>query len=139
MKEIIFAKLRKPLAGRSVLLIEDEYFIADEIRRELVALGAEILGPFAEVQEAAGVLRSGTRIDAALLDINIRSEMVFPLARRLRFRNVPFVFTTGYGKASLGPEFHDALLWEKPLDVSKVALSVADMIAEADRNHVQPM
>ena len=114
-----------------MLVIEDEYFVADDIRRELVALGAEILGPFAEVGEAEGALRSGTRIDAALLDINVRSEMVFPLARTLRSRNVPFVFTSGYGRASLGSEFDDAVLWEKPLELSKVALALAAMLRKS--------
>jgi DNA-binding LytR/AlgR family response regulator len=118
----------QPLAGRRVLVMEDEYFIAEEVTRELVALGAEILGPFAAIEEAESLLRSGAKIDAALLDINIRNEMVFPLARSLRSRNVPLVFTSGYDRTSLGTEFHDAVLWEKPLDAPKVAFSIAVMI-----------
>ena len=110
-----------------MLVVEDEYFIADEMRQALAASGAEVLGPFADVKDATAALKSGVSVDIALLDINVRSEMVFPLARALRSRQVPFVFTTGYGKASLGPEFQDVELWQKPLDLSRLVTSLATM------------
>jgi DNA-binding NtrC family response regulator len=118
------------LVGRHALVVEDEYFIADEIRQALVDLGAEVLGPFANVQDADAILISGTRIDIALLDVNVRSEMVFPLARALRSRGVPFVFMTGYGRASLGAEFQDVELWQKPLDLTKALPSLANMLRQ---------
>jgi len=118
----------KPLAGRHVLVVEDEYFIADEIRQGLVALGAEVIGPFADFKEASATVRSGARIDVALLDVNVRSEMVFPLARALRSREVPVVFTTGYDKDWLGTEFQDVVLWQKPLNLATALPSLARMI-----------
>jgi CheY-like chemotaxis protein len=120
----------KPLAGRRALVVEDEYFIADDIRQALVALGAQVLGPFADVQDADAILISGTQIDIALLDVNVRSEMVFPLARALRSRGVPFVFMTGYGRASLGAEFQDVELWQKPLDLANALRSLANMLLQ---------
>lgn len=116
-----------PLAGWRVLVIEDEYFIADDIARALASLGAEIVGPIGDLEEAQRVLDTGATVDAALLDINIRNEMIFPLARTLRSRNVPFMFVTGYDKDSLGSEFHDIPVVEKPLDISAVARLLADM------------
>jgi DNA-binding NtrC family response regulator len=136
---------QKPLAGRRVLVVEDEYFIAEEMRQALAASGAEVLGPFAEVRVATAALKSGVTIDLALLDINVRSEMVFPLARALRSREVPFVFTTGYGKASLSPEFQDVELWQKPLDLSRALTSLAYMLSRGpskevpDAHHGSPM
>jgi DNA-binding response OmpR family regulator len=115
------------LAGWRVLVIEDEYFIADDIARALASLGAEIVGPIGDLEEAQRVLDTGATVDAALLDINIRNEMIFPLARTLRSRNVPFMFVTGYDKDSLGSEFHDIPVVEKPLDISAVARLLADM------------
>jgi DNA-binding response OmpR family regulator len=117
-----------PLAGRRVLIIEDEYFIADDITRAIASLGADVIGPVADVEEARRILDAGTRIDGALLDINVRNEMIFPLARALRSRNVPFVFATGYDKDVLGAEFHDVPVWEKPLDFPTVARSLANLI-----------
>jgi len=119
---------QKPLAGRRVLVVEDEYFIADEIRLALIDLGAEVLGPFADVQHAASFLRSGTQIDIALLDVNVRDEMVFPLARKLRSHGVPFVFTTGYDKLSLDAEFQAVELWQKPLNLAAALPSLADLV-----------
>lgn len=116
-----------PLAGWCVLVIEDEYYIADDITRALASLGAEVIGPIGDLEEAQRVLDAGATVDAALLDINIRNEMIFPLARRLRLRNVPFMFVTGYDKSSLDPEFHDIPVVEKPLDIPAVARSLADM------------
>jgi CheY-like chemotaxis protein len=117
------------LRGRRILVVEDEYFLADDLQFHLTSLGAEIIGPVGHLDQAAEVLKAGATIDGALLDINIRSEMIFPLARMLRSRNVPFVFTTGYDKQSLGPEFGDVQVWEKPLDIPRVARSLIALMS----------
>jgi hypothetical protein len=119
-----------PLAGRRILVVEDEYFLADDLHRHFAALGAEIIGPIAYLDDAAEVLRADGSIDGALLDINVRSEMVFPLARLLQSRKVPFVFTTGYDKRSLGPEFMDVQVWEKPLDIPSLARSLTALMSK---------
>jgi DNA-binding response OmpR family regulator len=118
-----------PLTGRRILVVEDEYFLADDLHRHFASLGAEIIGPIAYIDDADEILKSDATIDAALLDINVRSEMIFPLARLLRSRRVPFVFTTGYDRSSLGPEFVDVQVWEKPLDIPRVARSLAALIS----------
>jgi CheY-like chemotaxis protein len=120
------------LTGRRVLVIEDEYFIGDDIARALTNLGADVIGPLPDLTDAEDILKQGEAIDAALLDVNIRNEMVFPLARLLRSRNVPLVFATGYDKASVVAEFQDVQLWEKPLDVPKLARSLAEMLRERE-------
>jgi DNA-binding response OmpR family regulator len=119
---------RVPLLGRRVLVIEDEYFLADDIARALSSLGAEIIGPVAEIEEAQRIVNAGTAIDGAVLDLNIRSEMAFPLARTLRANQVPFLFTTGYDKNSIQAEFQDVQLWEKPLDVPGMALALTALM-----------
>jgi CheY-like chemotaxis protein len=117
-----------PLAGRRVLVIEDEYFLADDIVRVLTALGARIVGPYGDLDEATDVVDRDVAIDAAIVDINLRNETVFPLARILRSRKVPLVFTTGYDKTSIEPEFHDVRLWGKPLDIKAMACELTGMI-----------
>jgi len=124
----VLANKPRPLAGLRVLVVEDEYFLADDIARALTASGAGIVGPFGELQEAANMVAGGASIDAAILDINLRSEMVFPLARTLRGRNIPFVFTTGYDSSSIEAEFQDIVLWEKPLDPTAVSGELARLI-----------
>ena len=117
-----------PLSGRRVLVIEDEYFLADDIARALRDLGARIVGPVGELEEAASLVDADIAIDAAVVDINLRSDMIFPLARTLRARNVPFVFTTGYDRKSIDAEFEDIRLWEKPLDIPAMARELAGMV-----------
>jgi CheY-like chemotaxis protein len=118
----------RPLEGRRVLVIEDEYFLADDIVGALTALGARIVGPYGDLEEAADIVGRDVAIDAAVMDINLRSQMVFPLARLLRSRQVPLVFTTGYDKSAIEPEFRDVRLWSKPLDINAMARELAGMI-----------
>lgn len=117
------------LSSRRILVIEDEYFLAEDIARALEALGARVVGPIGELDEATHIVESDVAIDAAVLDINLRSEMVFSLARLLRERSIPFVFTSGYDKTSIETEFRDITLWEKPLDFAAMALDLADLLA----------
>ncbi|MHB0768351.1 response regulator [Bradyrhizobium sp. 5.13L] len=119
-----------PFSGRRVFVVEDEYFLADDISETFRALGAEVAGPAGHVEDALKILRGGSTLDAAVLDVNIHSEMVFPIARELRARKVPFVFTTGYEKVTVGPEFQDVPLIAKPIDLDVMALKLAALIAD---------
>ena len=121
---------RPQLAGRRIFVVEDEYFLADDIGKTFRAMGAEIAGPVGHFEDALKILHDGSVLDAAVLDINIRSEMIFPVARELKARGVPFVFTTGYDKVTLGPEFRDVPLLEKPIDLPAMAQRLAALIAE---------
>ncbi|MGY8709671.1 response regulator [Bradyrhizobium sp. 18BD] len=119
---------RALLSGRRVLVVEDEYFLADDISRTLRSFGADVAGPVGELEDALRILNDGSIVDGAVLDVNIRSEMVFPVAQELRARRVPFVFTTGYDKVSIAPGFHDVPLWEKPIDIAAMIRGLAGLI-----------
>lgn len=122
---------RSPLTGRRIFVVEDEYFLADDIGRTFRDLGAEIAGPVGHLADAMKILRDGSVLDAAVLDVNIRSEMIFLIARELKVRKVPFVFTTGYDRIILDPEFQDVPLLEKPIDLRAMARKLAALIADA--------
>jgi CheY-like chemotaxis protein len=109
------------LDGRSILLVEDEYFIVDEMRRALEAMGATIIGPAPSVAQALDVVASAPRIDAAVLDVNLQGEMVYPVADALFQRGVPFIFATGYDDGVIDARFADITRCEKPVDPLKVA------------------
>jgi CheY-like chemotaxis protein len=120
------------LTGRRVLIVEDEYFLADDMRSALRALGADIAGPAADIADALRILHDGGVIDGAVLDVNIRQQMIYPVARELQARGVPIVFTSGYDKIVLGTEFADVPLWEKPFDQRAMAHGLAGMILRGD-------
>jgi CheY-like chemotaxis protein len=80
------------LSGMRILIVEDEFFIAKDIARYFVKLGATILGPAPNLEKAFQYAESA---DAAILDIDLQGVAVFPVADRLLERAVPFVFFSG--------------------------------------------
>ena len=79
-----------------ILLVEDNYLIAMELTDELNGQGAEVIGPAASVNEALYLIESTGQIDSAVLDINLKGEMIFPVVDALMELDVPFLFLTGY-------------------------------------------
>lgn len=106
-----------PLRGRRVLVVEDEYMIAIDLQRSLEARGVSVIGPVGTVSDALALLADGKTIDAAVLDINLGREEVFPLADALKKRAVPIVFATGYEEWIIPIGFSDSPRIEKPIDV----------------------
>jgi len=115
------------LANRRVLVVEDEYFIADDITRALQALGAHVVGPAPDRERALDLLEKG-RVDLAVLDINLSGEMVYPIADLLVGRGVPVVFATGYDRAALPARFADAPRWDKPFDPGALARALPALV-----------
>ncbi len=109
------------LEGRNVLVVEDEYFIADDMRRVFEENGATVIGPVGSVEDALAILSEAPPIDGAVLDINLRQTMVFPIADLLRQRGVPFVFATGYESIVIPERLRDAIHCEKPVEAARVA------------------
>jgi len=103
------------LAGTRVLIVEDEYFLADEARSILSDVGAEVLGPVATVAAARTMIETDPAIDGVLLDVNLRGEMAFEVADTLQARGIPFAFVTGYDRAMLPERFSTATSLEKPV------------------------
>ena len=110
----------RELHGRRILVVEDEYLIADDICTVLSDAGAEVLGPAATADAAARLIADSGRIDAALLDINLRGAMIFDVADGLRERGIPFVFATGYDQWAIPERFGDAPRMEKPINLREV-------------------
>lgn len=105
------------LTGKRVFLVEDEYMIADDMRRLLETAGAHVIGPVATVTQALKLLDATAEIDLAVLDLNLGGEKAFAIADRLRERGVSFVFATGYDRDVTPRRFQDVAQYEKPLDV----------------------
>lgn len=116
-----------PLRGRRVLVVEDEYYLADDLSRALAEAGAQVLGPVGALADAEAALEAGA-FDCAILDMNLRGEMAFPIADRLESAGIPFVIATGYNSASLPDRFHSCPRVEKPFDSSAVIGAIGDLL-----------
>jgi DNA-binding LytR/AlgR family response regulator len=115
------------LARRRVLVVEDQYLVADEMRRAVQALGGEVIGP-APRAEIGLQLLGGEGVDLALLDINLGAEDVYPLAMELSRRGTPFIFATGCEPWIVAEEFRAAPRLEKPI----TAKALTDAIQRLD-------
>jgi CheY-like chemotaxis protein len=105
-----------PLHGCRVLVVEDDWFVADDLQAELSRCGAEVLGPVPSVAEALDLLVHGVRPTAALLDVRLGDEEVYPLADLLRRLEVPIVFATAQARRSLPGAYAQAPFCGKPIE-----------------------
>jgi DNA-binding response OmpR family regulator len=98
--------------GKCILVVEDEMLLAMMLEDMLTDLGycvvkAARVGKATEIAAAAS-------IDCAILDVNLDGENSYPVAKELRRRNIPFVFSTGYGAAGLRSDYRDSPTLSKP-------------------------
>ena len=107
------------LAGRRLLVIEDESVIKIVLEATLRSAGAVLMSSFDQ------------KLDGAILDVNLgHGVSVVPIANRLRERNVPFVFFTGQSAAYLAPvrkAFPNATFVSKPAETRHIVAAVADL------------
>lgn len=108
------------LQDRRILVVEDDYLIAMDIRRDLEEAGAVVIGPAPSVSQALRLLENEARIDAAVLDVNLGGERSFPIAEALQASAVPFLFATGYNSADIPDEWRRAEVVLKPLNIGAV-------------------
>lgn len=102
-----------------VLVVEDELMIALALKRALADAGCAVIGP---VPRIARALECATEVplDAALLDINVGGERVFPVAELLQARAVPFAFLSGYQESVLPERFRACPMLAKPCSAQDV-------------------
>ncbi len=114
------------LTGKRLLIVEDEYFIASDLKRALETQGATVVGPVGRVADALALIERAP-IDAAMLDVNLGSAMCFPVAELLQSRGVPFLFLTGYDGWTLPEGLRTAPLMVKPFDSAAVIAAARDL------------
>ncbi len=119
---------RSCLKHRRILVVEDEYMLADELRTELESIDVSVIGPVGRLSQALALLERTEDIDAAVLDVNLRGEAVFPVAQSLRERHVPILFVTGYDASVIPPNFRNSPRCEKPVGVRLVTEKLVELI-----------
>lgn len=108
------------LAGRHLLVVEDEYLLADDLAATVRARGASVVGPAASLEDAMALLDGGEAVDGAVLDINLQGEKAYGVADLLVTRGVPFVFATGYDASAIPERFAAVARCEKPVDAAQL-------------------
>ncbi|MFS0790222.1 response regulator [Brevundimonas phoenicis] len=100
--------------GRRVLIVEDELLVAMLLETILSDMGCDVIGPESNVDDGLRIASGTGELDAALLDVNVAGQEVFPVAEALKARGVPFVFSTGYGEAGLPEHWRGNPTVQKP-------------------------
>jgi two-component SAPR family response regulator len=125
----------KEIAGRKILVVEDEMLIAMIIEDVLQAVGGEIVGPAATLEKALKLAKE-EMFDAAILDITIRGGKVYPVAELLLDRSIPFVFASGYGDWALPEGLRGKPRLMKPFTAAALEERIKALFAEDDNRKV---
>lgn len=117
--------------GMRVLIVEDEFLVAEDLSRHFEKMGAHVLGPVSNVAAAERQVRFA---EAAVLDIDLKGQKVFPVADALTLRDVPFVFYSGRGDIAIPIRFEHAGRLSKPV----MPDAVFDALFPAAAAHSRP-
>lgn len=119
--------------GERILIVEDEFLLADEMYDWLSLKGLDPLGPVPSLAEAQRLIAENVAIDGAVLDVNLAGTMVFPLALELRRRNVPIIFATAYaGEVAFPEELRGTPRLRKPFTEVQLVAAIKTMLTGAD-------
>jgi len=114
--------------GYRVLLVEDEAMVAMIVEDMLEDLGHELVKVASRLEDALAAAMDEA-IDLAILDLNLAGGLTYPAADALKERDIPFIFSTGYGSAGLKEAYASRPTLQKPFD--QQALEQAIRVAVA--------
>ena len=112
-----------------LLVVEDEYLIRMLLEDMLTDLGYDVAAAVGSIGEAKELAAKGG-FDAAILDVNLDGEEIFPVADILSERGLPFVFVTGYGEGSLPPAYRGRPTLQKPFQADRLKMALQGVLAE---------
>jgi CheY-like chemotaxis protein len=116
------------LKGRRILVVEDSPVVGPFTAELLEELGCEVVGPAPNMAAARELLESDEKIDAAMMDVHIRGERVFPLCDAVADRGVPFVLTSGYADWQMPDKWKDRPRLLKPYTIDQVEEALLKLI-----------
>ena len=120
--------MHSELTSKRILIVEDNPILALDLEDLLGDWGAEPVGPALNLRNGMELAKEN-HLDAALLDINLGEDWVWPLARELNENNVPFVFISAQCTSDdLPDELSHAHCLDKPAEAEKVAHALKDAL-----------
>lgn len=118
----------RPLSGRRIIILEDDYYQAHDSKDTLEEAGATVVAVTATVPDLEPHLAKGP-IDAVLIDINLGRSLSFDFARELRRAEIPFLFLTGYDAGMLPEDLTGSAYISKPADRARIVAELAELVA----------
>ncbi len=118
-----------PLAGRRILVVEDEMLVLMSIEMALEDLGCTAISAAASVAEALALIARHS-FDAAMIDVNLGGEKSYPVADTLTQHGIPFAFSTGYGDHNDRIDFDNRPMLRKPYSTADLLAVFEQLISE---------
>ncbi|HEX4194862.1 MAG TPA: response regulator [Stellaceae bacterium] len=119
------------LRGQQILVVEDDYLVAQVLVDLLEDAGATVIGPIGWVDEALTLITDPAhRLDAAVLDVNLHGSKSYPIADALADRSIGFIFATGYGADALDGAYRDHRRCEKPFNQRTLIAALNDLLPQ---------
>jgi two-component SAPR family response regulator len=112
-----------------ILVVEDEWMIADQIADVLRDVGYDVVGPVGRITEALSLL-NGEQVDVALIDVNVHGDLTSKVAEALEAASVPFAFVSGYSRQDLPANLRGRPLLQKPVEANAVYRCVQSLLVK---------
>jgi CheY-like chemotaxis protein len=114
------------IQGSRILVVEDDYLVAQVLVDLLEDAGAEVIGPVGWIDEAIALIEDDNqKLDGAVLDVNLHGKKSYPVADALAARSVGFVFATGYDAGIIESKYRDYPRCEKPFRQTALVAALA--------------
>ena len=112
------------LAGKRILVVEDEVLVAMLLEDMIIQLGATIAGAISNLEDGLAFIERHD-FDAAILDMNLGDHDSKPIADVLKSRSIPYLLATGYGGGADNP--HGVMILEKPYVIEGIEYALASL------------
>jgi CheY-like chemotaxis protein len=116
------------LSSMRILVVEDSPVVAEVLKEMLLDFGCEVVGPVGNMAVALELAQS-ERLDAAVIDLNIRGGKVYPVARLLGERGIPFLLASGYADWTMPPEWEGRPRLPKPFTAEALSGALEALLA----------
>jgi CheY-like chemotaxis protein len=120
--------IERMLAGKRVLVVEDEMLVLMAIEDMLTDLGCTSITAAATVEKAVALIEAQP-FDLATLDVNLDGRRSHSVASALSGHGIPFVFSTGYGEHSVDDGYGNRPVLNKPFDHSQLVKILTELLA----------
>jgi CheY-like chemotaxis protein len=125
--------IMQKLQGVRILIVEDEFLLAMDIESAIRGEGGEVVGPIVNLEEAVATA-GREELSAAVLDLNLRGEMSYPVAEVLDRRRIPFLFATGYSQNRLPDAFQCRPCLRKPFTWLALTTALERLLEASSRS-----
>lgn len=120
------------MEGKRILVVEDEFLVAEDLNCALKNSGARVLGPVGMIADGLKLLDDSPDVEGAVVDVNLGGTLAYPIAQKLLDRNIPFIFTTAYDLKDLPERFWNVSFCQKPTTMRKIIRTLEEALGESN-------